>query len=262
MHHLAVVQALLAMGCGSLVGFSLALIGGGGSILAMPLLLYVVGIRDPHLAIGTSAMAVAVNAYANLIPHARAGHVHWKVGFTFAATGVIGALVGSTLGKAINGQHLLALFAVLMLVVAALMLRRRRGGGADRYPLPHMFPRLGAVGFGAGSLSGFFGIGGGFLIVPGLIFATGMPMINAIGSSLLSVGSFGVTTAANYALSGLIAWVVAAEFIAGGVLGGLFGMRLALRLSGRRATLNRIFAGLVFVVALYMLYRNWITQGA
>lgn len=256
MNHLAVMQALLAMGCGSLVGFSLALIGGGGSILATPLLLYVVGIRDPHLAIGTSAMAVAANAYANLIPHARAGHVRWKVGFTFAATGVIGALVGSTLGKAVNGQHLLALFAVLMLVVAALMLRGRRGGGPDRYPLPQMYPRLGAVGFGAGSLSGFFGIGGGFLIVPGLMFASGMEIIYAIGTSLFAVGTFGLTTAANYAISGLVDWPVAAEFIGGGILGGWLGALGAKRLAKTRGALNLIFALAIIAVALFMLVKS------
>ena len=103
---------LLAVLCGSLVGFSLALIGGGGSLLATPLLLYVVGVRDPHLAIGTSALAVAVNAFANLIPHARAGHVRWKAAFTFAATGVLGAFVGSTIGKLVDGQRLLVLFAL------------------------------------------------------------------------------------------------------------------------------------------------------
>jgi uncharacterized membrane protein YfcA len=256
MNHLVVMQALFAIACGSLVGFSLALIGGGGSILATPLLLYVVGIRDPHLAIGTSAMAVAANAYANLVPHARAGHVRWKVGFTFAATGVIGALVGSTLGKAVNGQHLLALFAVLMLVVAALMLRGRRGGGLNRYPLPQMYPRLGAVGFGAGSLSGFFGIGGGFLIVPGLMFASGMEIIYAIGTSLFAVGTFGLTTAANYAISGLVDWPVAAEFIGGGILGGWLGALGAKRLAKTRGALNLIFALAIIAVAIFMLIKS------
>ena len=256
MDHLAMLQALLAIMCGSLVGFSLALIGGGGSILATPLLLYVVGIHDPHLAIGTSATAVAANAYANLIPHARAGHVRWKVGFTFAATGVIGALVGSTLGKAINGRHLLALFALLMLVVAALMLRGRRGGGPDRYPLPQMYPRLGAVGFGAGSLSGFFGVGGGFLIVPSLMFASGMEIIHAIGTSLFAVGTFGLTTAANYARSGLVDWPVAVEFIGGGILGGWVGALGAKRLAKTRGALNLIFALAIIAVAIFMLVKS------
>ena len=196
MLQLLTVQALLAIVCGSAVGFALALIGGGGSILAVPLLLYVVGVQDPHLAIGTSALAVACNAFANLIPHARAGHVRWKPAFTFAATGVLGAFVGSSLGKATDGRYLLVLFALLMLVVAALMLRGRHGS-ADRYPLPGMYPRLGAVGLGAGTLAGFFGIGGGFLIVPGLMFASGMEIIYAIGTSLFAVGAFGLTAAAN-----------------------------------------------------------------
>ena len=104
-----------------------------------------------------------------------------------------------------------------------------------------------------------FGIGGGFLIVPGLIFATGMPMINAIGTSLLAVGAFGLTTAVNYALSGLIDWTVAAEFIGGGFVGGLIGMRLASHLSQFKSALNIVFASLIFVVAIYVLYRSGLT---
>ncbi len=107
-----------------------------------------------------------------------------------------------------------------------------------------------------GVLSGFFGIGGGFLIVPGLLFSTGMPMICAVGSSLLAVGGFGLTTAINYGCSGLVDWTVAAEYIAGGVAGGLLGMRLCNRLAPHKDALNKVFAGFVFIVALYMIYRN------
>lgn len=256
MSHLLTLQALLAVACGSVVGFSLALIGGGGSILAVPLLLYVVGVHDPHLAIGTSALAVSINAFANLIPHARAGHVRWKAAFTFAAAGVLGAYLGSSIGKAVDGRHLLVLFALLMLVVAALMLRGRRGGGPDRYPLPRMYPRLGAVGLGAGSLSGFFGIGGGFLIVPGLMFASGMEIIHAIGTALFAVGVFGLTAAANYAVSGLIDWPVAAEFIGGGIVGGWLGVLGAKRLAQTRGALNLIFALAIIAVAILMLVRS------
>ncbi len=255
MHHLLTLQALLAIVCGSAVGFSLALIGGGGSILAVPLLLYVVGVHDAHLAIGTSALAVAINAFANLIPHARAGHVRWNVAFVFAATGVLGAAIGSSIGKAINGRHLLVLFALLMILVAALMLRGRRGG-ADRYPVPGMYPRLGAVGLGAGGLAGFFGIGGGFLIVPGLMFASGMEIIHAIGTSLFAVGAFGLTAAANYAIAGLIDWPLAAEFIGGGIVGGWVGAIAAKRLAKTRGALNLIFALAIIAVAILMLVKS------
>ncbi|WP_266160040.1 sulfite exporter TauE/SafE family protein [Dyella silvatica] len=250
------LQDILAIICGSAVGFSLALIGGGGSILATPLLLYVVGVRDPHMAIGTSALAVAVNAFANVIPHARMGNVRWKPALVFAAAGVVGALLGSSVGKMVNGQHLLVLFALLMLVVAALMIRGRHEGGGDRYPLPHMIPRLGGIGLGTGGLAGFFGIGGGFLIVPGLMLASGMPIINAIGTSLFSVGAFGLTTAINYAASGLVSWQVAVEFIGGGMLGGWLGAKGATHLARKRGALNLVFAGVIVLVAIFMLVKS------
>jgi uncharacterized protein len=247
---------LLAILCGSAVGFSLALIGGGGSILAVPLLLYVVGLRDPHAAIGTSALAVSANAFANLIPHAKVGNVRWPAAFMFAATGVVGAFLGSSLGKIIDGHHLLVLFALLMMVIAGLMLRGRRGHDGTGYPREHMFARLGIVGLGAGSLAGFFGIGGGFLIVPGLVFASGMAMIDAIGTSLFCVGAFGLTAALNYAVSGWVVWPIALEFIAGGIAGGWLGMLGAQNLSKKRGALTVLFAAVIVAVALFMLAKS------
>jgi uncharacterized protein len=248
---------LLTILSGSLVGFSLGLIGGGGSILAVPLLLYVVGIPDPHVAIGTSALAVAVNAFANLAQHARAGTVKWPCAATFAASGVLGALVGSSIGKAVDGESLLFLFALVMVVVGISMLRGRGGEGDPGVHInKRIAVRLVAIGFLTGAVSGLFGIGGGFLIVPGIILGSGMAVLNAIGSSLFSVGAFGLTTAANYALSGLVDWTVAALFIAGGVAGGFAGMKAAVKLSRRKGALTKIFAGVLFAVAAYMLYRN------
>lgn len=246
-----------ALASGGLVGFSLGLIGGGGSILATPLLLYVVGVTQPHIAIGTSALAVSVNAFANLIGHARSGNVRWRCAIIFAGVGTLGALAGSTVGKLIDGQRLLFLFGLLMLVVGALMLRPRKNDAPPERPTDLKTCMItAAVAFIAGMASGFFGIGGGFLIVPGLILATGMPMINAIGSSLLAVGCFGLATALNYAASGFVDWPIAVEFIAGGIIGGILGMLLANRLSSGKNTLNRIFAALIFVVAAYVLYRS------
>ena len=250
-------QDLLTLASGGLVGFALGLIGGGGSILAVPLLLYVVGVGDPHVAIGTSALAVSANAFANLALHARRGTVKWPCAATFAASGVVGALIGSTLGKLMDGQKLLALFALVMVAVAAAMLRGRSGEGDPDVRMDvRMAPRIVATGLGAGLLSGFFGIGGGFLIVPGLILSSGMPILNAVGSSLFSVGAFGLTTAVNYAVSGLVDWRIAALFIAGGVVGGAAGMRLAVRLASRRGLLTRVFAFVLLAVAAYVLYRS------
>ncbi len=250
-----VARGILAVLSGSLVGFTLGLTGGGGSIMATPLLLYVVGL-GPHAAIGTGALAVSVNAFVNFAGHARAGNVRWRNAIVFALAGVAGAATGSTLGKAFDGKRLLFLFALLMIVVGVSMLRRRPvqavGGGDNNGSIVKVVGAALAVG----TLSGFFGIGGGFLIVPGLLFSTGMPMLFAVGSSLLAVGTFGLTTAVNYAVSGLIDWPIAAEYIAGGIAGGFAGMALAIRLAPRKALLNQVFAGFIFVVAAYMLYKN------
>jgi uncharacterized membrane protein YfcA len=122
--------------------------------------------------------------------------------------------------------------------------------------MPHMLPPLIGIGLTVGALSGFFGIGGGFLIVPGLIGATAMPLINAIGSSLVSVTALGLTTAASYAWSGLVDWPLAGMFIAGGMLGGLIGIRLARHLAGHKHALGRIFSGIVIIVGIYVVIRS------
>ncbi|MCU6455973.1 sulfite exporter TauE/SafE family protein [Sphingomonas sp. A2-49] len=251
------VQYLLGAGSGALVGFVLGLVGGGGSILAVPLMIYLVGVPSPHLAIGTSAFAVAANAALSLVSHARAGAVRWRCATMFAAAGIAGALVGSTAGKAFDGQKLLFLFALVMVVVGVAMLRdRKREGDPGAQCGAQNAPKVLTYGLGTGAFSGFFGIGGGFLIVPGLIASTGMPIINAIGSSLVAVTAFGLTTAINYALSGLIDWPLAFVFIAGGALGGVLGARLAERLSGATGRLTTIFAVLIFAVAAYMLWKS------
>ncbi|MEA2818693.1 MAG: uncharacterized protein QOJ86_697, partial [Bradyrhizobium sp.] len=222
------MQSVLGLASGMLVGFSLGLVGGGGSILAVPLMVYVVGVPEPHVAIGTSAVAVAANAAMNLSNHARGGSVRWSCALVFAAAGVAGAFAGSIAGKMIDGQKLLALFALLMLVIAALMLKTRsRVGVADARMSWDNTPAVVGLGLATGTLAGFFGIGGGFLIVPALMLATGMSIMNAISSSLVAVTAFGLTTAASYAWSGLISWQLAGLFVAGGLAGGLIGTRSA-----------------------------------
>src|SRR5712691_5840926 len=183
---ISAAQSVLGLASGMLVGFSLGLVGGGGSILAVPLMVYVVGVPEPHVAIGTSAIAVAANAAVNLSNHARGGTVIWSCALIFAVAGMAGAFGGSIFGKMLDGERLLALFALLMLVIAVLMLKTR-----SRIGLPDVqmswanTPAIVGLGLATGTLSGFFGIGGGFLIVPALMLATEMPTLNAFSSSLL-----------------------------------------------------------------------------
>jgi uncharacterized membrane protein YfcA len=253
---LTAVQTAWALASGGAVGFALALVGGGGSILAVPALLYLVGLADTHLAIGTSALAVSVNAFANLAMHARQQPVKWRCAAVYAASGVLGAMVGSTLGKLVDGRQLLLYFAAAMVAVGIAMLRPKAAGGDPDVQLDvRIFPKLAMLGLLTGLASGFFGIGGGFLVVPGLMAGSGMPMLNAVAASLLSVGSFGLTTAANYAFTGQVHWIAAGWFIAGGLLGGFLGLRMAALAAGRKGLLNRIFAGLIFVVAGYIVWR-------
>jgi len=248
---------LLALASGGLIGLILGLIGGGGSILAVPLLLYVVGIGSPHVAIGTAAVAVTVNAVASLVGHARAGRVKWPCAAVFALTGMIGAALGAELGKAFDGKRLLVLFGLLMLGVGLSMLRKRRTAEAPDVRLTPasaatLLPRLVPIGLGVGLAAGFFGIGGGFLIVPGLIFATAMPLPLAIGTSLVVVSALGLTTATSYAASGLVDWPVTALLIAGGVGGTIAGIALGRSLGARKGVLERGFAGVVIAVGIYV----------
>ena len=249
---------------GSAVGFTLALVGGGGSILAVPLLVYVVGVASPHVAIGTSAIAVAISALANMIAHWGAGNVRWPCAIVFSLAGVAGAFAGASVAKQLDGQNLLMLFGILMIAIGALMLKRRAGGGDPAVRLTatsarRLIPMLVGTGFAVGLLAGFFGIGGGFLIVPGLMLATGMPLIAAIGTSLVAVVAFGASTAISYAMSGLVDWRLAALFIAGGLLGGLAGIATGKLIGSRDRILRSAFAGIVILAGGYVCQRGALT---
>jgi uncharacterized membrane protein YfcA len=159
---------LATFGSGGLVGSILGLVGGGGSVLAVPLLVYGVGVSSAHVAIGTSALAVSVSALTNLGSHARAGNVKWACAGVFTLAGVVGAALGSSVAKLVDGHRLLALFGVMMVVIGLVMLRApKRPDVADvrlsRATARRLAPRLIAFGLGVGALSGFFGIGGGVL---------------------------------------------------------------------------------------------------
>lgn len=255
------MQDALAIASGSLVGFVLGLVGGGGSIIAVPLLLYVVGIGSPHMAIGTSAIAVSLSALSNLVNHARKGMVKWPCAIAFSAAGVAGAWVGSTIAMKLPGDQLLALFGGLMVVVGTIMLLKKDAEGNPDVHLSsstawQLLPLLLVIGFAVGALSGFFGIGGGFLIVPGLMLATGMPIAHAVATSLVAVSVFGATTATNYALSGLVDWRIAGMFVLGGIIGGLAGTLAGARLANRKGLLSMIFAVFVIIIGLYVTWKG------
>ena len=248
---------LAALISGGVIGLILGLVGGGGSILAVPLLIYGVGIRSPHAAIGTAAVAVTANALASLIGHARAGRVKWRCASVFAASGMIGAGLGAELGKAFDGKRLLVLFGLVMIGVGLSMLRKRRTVEAPNVRLTRdtaatLLPRLVPIGMGVGLAAGFFGIGGGFLIVPGLVVATAMPLPFAIGTSLVVVSALGLTTATSYALSGLVDWGVTALLVAGGVGGTIAGIALGKLLGTRKGLLERGFAAMVIAIGAYI----------
>lgn len=244
---------LLAGMSGGVVALLLTVFGGGGSVLAVPLLLYVVGVRDPHVAIGVSAAGVSLNALTALAGQARAGRVRWPCATVFAVTGAAAAWVGSSAAKAIDGRHLLLAFAVAMAMVGLAILSSRKDDGDPGVRLNRdMAPRVAASGAGVGVAAGFFGIGGGFLIVPGLMWATGMTLAAAQATSLLSVAAFGASTAVNYSLSGLVDWTLVGAMTVGGAAGTVAGLPLASRLGADAALGRRLFAGLILVVAAYV----------
>ncbi|MFO1183371.1 MAG: sulfite exporter TauE/SafE family protein [Bauldia sp.] len=247
------LSAFLAVVAGGAVGFALRIVGGGGSLLGVPLLLYVVGAPSPHVAIGTSAAAVGLNAAYGLLAGRTMARIKWRCALVFAGAGIAGAAIGSSIGKAVDGHHLLAVLAAVMVAVAASMLLRRNAPGNPAVRLAaENFLKLVAFGFATGAVSGIFGIGGGFLIAPALVAATGMPIASAVASSLVPVLAFSLTTAANYQLSGLVDWPLAALFAVGGILGGGLAARPAAHLSARPAMLNALFAGLIVAAALVM----------
>jgi Predicted permeases len=273
------MQYLLAVISGLLVGFSLGLIGGGGSILAVPLLLYFVGLAvvppqyasNPelayeysnfidHVAVGTTALAVGLNAYINSFIHFKKGNVRLTEGIIFTVPGILGATLGGYVSHITPGQSLLFFFGILMVVVALLMLRQKSldvkttsvsQGGLAHLSLFRVIPTGLAVGFA----SGYFGIGGGFLIVPGLLFSSGLCMIKAVGTSLIAVGTFGITTAAVDSIYGYVYPLISLLYLAGGVVGGYAGVSVATRLP--RGILRKAFAFIIILVAVYIMILNY-----
>ncbi|HUU49064.1 MAG TPA: sulfite exporter TauE/SafE family protein [Nitrosopumilaceae archaeon] len=247
---------ILSILSGIIVGFILGIIGGGGSILAVPLLIYVVGIDDPHVAIGTSALAVGANAAVNLIFHKKRGNLKPKTGLYFAIPGILGAIIGSQLGLITPGDSLLVLFGGLMIVIAYKMISRKNKNihenvSATGSTVVLQKKKLWLNGILVGLASGFFGIGGGFLIMPSLMFTSGLSVTEAIATSLIPVSAFGFTTATMYGIENNINWFISLFFVIGGIAGGFIGTKVMNKIP--KKTLMKIFAVVLIIVAFYII---------
>ena len=265
MHDVVSLSAALAALSGGLIGLILAVLGSGGSVLAVPLLVWLVGVDQPHVAIGTGAIAVAANALFGLATHARRGTVRWPCGLVFASAGIAGATGGAWLGKLTDPEMLLGLFGLVMIVIGVLGFKGKVDTGPvdairmSRGNAGWLAPRLAGFGVATGVASGFFGIGGGFLIVPALVAAAGLPIEIAMGTSLVAVSAFGLTAAASYAGSGLVDWTIAGWMMAGGLVGAGAGAAIASRLAARRTWLSAIFGVVVVAMGLGLTMRGLLT---
>ena len=270
----------LSLAFGTVVGFSLGLTGGGGSIFAVPLLVFGLGV-DPHQAVGISLAAVGATAGMGVIQRLRNHEIEIRVGLLFAVAGMLGAPVGAWIGRYLPATLLLVLFAILMVLVAVRMwvkatrkpeetkvVRASREkpteirGPACRHD-PSGKLRMTArcttvmtvVGLGTGVLSGLFGVGGGFVIVPALVFFTTMTIHQAVATSLLVIALISSSGVASFMLAGEnLPLDITGLFVIGGTLGMGLGILLSRHLSGAR--LQKGFAVSIFLLAGYILMKN------
>lgn len=271
---ITLIEYIFAAISGIAVGFSLGLIGGGGSILAVPLFVYFVGINHPHIAIGTTALAVGITAYISFAQHMMKKNVNLKLGAIFAAIGIIGVLIGSTIGLVIKGGELLFFFSLLMIIIGIRMYFSKCKTLPDEDCLKSKadktkYEKVSFYSLIVGFASGFFGIGGGFLIVPGLLASAKIKIGKAIGTSLFVVGTFGVVTAIRYMMvspglqyigEGVIGDVlvlIAVMYVLGGILGGYLGTTLSIKLEGKKGYLRKIFSVVIILVGLYVAFESY-----
>lgn len=242
----------LTVALAALVGVALGLLGGGGSILAVPLLAYVAGLDAQH-AIAMSLLVVGVTSAVGAVTHARAGHVRWRVAATFGLAAMTGAYAGGRVAHLVPGAVLLIGFAVVMIAAGIAMLRGRPGASATEaagVPLA----RLALLGVGVGVVSGLVGAGGGFLLVPALALVAGLPMPAAVGTSLVVISVQSFAGLAGHLSTEHIDWRLAAMVTAAAVVGAVAGGLLVPLVDP--LTLRRGFGWMVLAIASVMLYRE------
>lgn len=231
------------------VGISLGLLGGGGSILTVPLLAYVAGL-EPKPAIATSLLVVGVTSAVGAITHARAGRVRWKVAAVFGAAAMGGAYAGGRLAHLVPGNVLLIAFSLIMIAAAVAMLRGRRDV-ADESAGPLPIARIVLQGAVVGMISGLVGAGGGFLLVPALALLGGLPMPVAVGTSLVVISMQSFAGFAGHLSGEVIDWKLAGMVTAAAVVGSVIGGRLTSYVEA--ATLRKAFGWFVLAMAALVL---------
>lgn len=249
---------LLTLGLAVIIGLMLGLLGGGGSILTVPMLVYVLHV-EPKLAIVTSFVVVGVSSLIALIPHARRGSVCWKSGLFFGLAGMAGAFGGGRLAAHFSGDVLMTLFGLVSLATGLLMLRGKRGAAkpdavcqlGSVCPLRVPFFRVLFDGFFVGGLTGMVGVGGGFLIVPALTLLVGLPMQGAVGTSLLIIAMNALAGLSGYSQSVTLDWELTAVVTAGAISGSALGAWLSAYV--KPAVLRKAFGIMVILVAGYVL---------
>ncbi len=247
---------LLSLMFGALIGLTLGMVGGGGSILTVPILVYAIG-QPVQQATTASLAIVGLNALVGMVGHARAHRVNIRTGLAFGLAGIGGAVVGSWLNARVPGRALLVAFAVITLLAAAAMLARRapaRDTSADEAAREIAWRKVLASGTVVGLMTGFFGVGGGFVIVPALVLVLGLSMRTAVGTSLLIIAMNSLWSLLAHLRFGGLDLAVTALFVLGGIVGALSGVRLAGRVPQGRLT--QAFAALVVIVAGYILARS------
>ena len=253
-------QTILSLVFGGLIGFSLGLLGGGGSILTVPILVYVIG-QDVHAATGTSLAIVGASALLGALAHRRRGNVRMKSGLIFGLMSMIGAIPGVWLNHIIAGKVILILFGFLMIAVAISMLHKKiahpepkaAGMPCEAYTPKDWF-RLLLMGLVVGVLTGFFGVGGGFLIVPALVLVGNFPTHQAVGTSLLVIAMASVSGFLGHLSLGAVDLGIVGLFVLGGLPAVLFGTALAGKMPERK--LAKAFGWFIILVALYLVYEN------
>ncbi|CEA07276.1 Sulfite exporter TauE/SafE [Arthrobacter saudimassiliensis] len=237
-----------------LIGVSLGLLGGGGSILTVPILTYVAGL-DPREAIAASLFVVGVTSAVSAVSHARAGRVQWRTGLLFGAASMAGAFAGGLLGGRIPGTILMIAFALMMVATSVAMIRgRRKKAAGDGAPARLPIGKILAEGLVVGLVTGLVGAGGGFLVVPALALLGGLPMPLAVGTSLVVIAMKSFAGLGGYLTSVSLDWGLVGAVTAAAVVGSLLGARLAGKIP--EAALRKGFGIFVLLMGAFVLVQE------